>query len=197
MKKEQPTEESLQQIWERLAKAGYETDKFSVHSYGEIYEEILKPYRETAKNVLEIGLFSGNSLRMWEQYFTNAKVYGIDCDEQPHGGMADLRPMIAEGNHNIIIGDATNPADVEKYFKGIKFSVVIEDANHDPIQQQQIYLALKPYLEEGSICIIEDVVPKDGVITLFEGIDPETEVTILDRRHIKNRFDDCLIIIKN
>jgi hypothetical protein len=185
---------TLEEIYNKHKKGDW-PDKNSIHSYIPVYEEILAPYRHTAKNILEIGLMNGESLRMWTDYF-DGTVYGMDCSETPVDGLADLKPIMAEGKYNVCIGDATNPEDIERYFKGIKFSVVIEDANHDPLQQQQIYLALKPYLAEDSIYIIEDVVPKNGIITFFDGIDPMALATTLDRRHIKNRFDDCLIIIQ-
>jgi SAM-dependent methyltransferase len=164
-------------------------DKGTVHSYIEVYEEILSPYRKTAKNILEIGLMNGESLRMWTEYF-DGKVYGIDCDVKPIDGKADLFPIMAEGNHNVLIGDASNPEDIKLHFEGIKFDVVIEDAGHSIEQQLKIYSVLKPYIAEGGIYIIEDVqnIDKDGYLFAFS--------EIIDRRKIKGRYDDVLIIIK-
>ena len=123
---------SLQQIWDDMP---LKTDKGSVHSYIEHYERILAPYRETATNVLEIGLFNGASMLMWEKYFTKANIYGIDCIETPHNGLADLRPLIAEGNHNIIIGDATDDKFLKEHFNGKLIDVVIDDGNHNIMSQ--------------------------------------------------------------
>lgn len=191
------TTRSLNEIWVELAKQGHETDKNSVHSYIPVYEEILEPYRFTALNVLEVGLFNGSSMRMWEYYFQNAEVFGIDCDEQPHGGMADLRPMIAEGTHNIAIGDATDQYFIRKQLGRLKLDVVIEDAGHDLMQQLQIYYNLKPYLNKHSIYIIEDIQNIDANRSFFESIDPDKSIGILDRRHIKGRYDDVLVIIRD
>jgi hypothetical protein len=185
----------LQNIWDSLSAAGYKTDKGDLHSYVEVYEEILAPYRETAKNILEIGLFNGHSLRLWEEYFINADIYGIDCDEQPHGGMADLQPMIAEG-YKIVIGDAASPFDISKHFLGMKFDVVVEDANHNIEQQLEIYNNLKPYMNKGSIYIIEDIQDIDRHKWLFLSLSGVT-VEIIDRREIKQRYDDVLVIIKD
>jgi cephalosporin hydroxylase len=170
-----------------------------VHSYLSVYEEILAPYRTTAKNILEIGLFNGASLLMWEQYFAGA-VFGIDCSETPHGGMADLRPLIKEGTHNIFICDAESREAIKKCFHAfddIKFDVIIEDAGHDVEQQVKIYYALKPFLNKGSIYIIEDVQNIDKDKISFENIDREKEVTIIDRRNLRERYDDVIVIIKD
>lgn len=185
---------TLQQIWNSLAAAGYETDKGSVHSYIPVYEKILAPYRETAKNVLEIGLFNGHSLRMWEDYFISADIYGMDCDEKPHGGMADLSGVIADG-FNVFIGDAASPFDIAKHFLGMKFDVVIEDANHDIEQQLEIYNNLKPYLNKGAIYCIEDIQDIDKHKWLFLSLSG-VNVEIIDRRHIKGRYDDTLILLR-
>jgi hypothetical protein len=154
----------LQQIWDELP---YKSDKGDIHSYVSVYDEILAPYRTTAKNILEIGLFNGDSLLMWEQYFAG-RVYGVDCSETPHGGMADLRPLINKGTHDIFILDAENPNEVEKYFKDIKFDVIIEDAGHDVNQQARIYERFKPYIQEGGIYIIEDIQDIDKHKWFFE-----------------------------
>lgn len=185
---------TLQQIWEGME---MKSDKGDIHSYLPVYEEILAPYRHTAENVLEIGVFKGASLLMWEKYFTKAKVHGIDCDEQPHGGIADLRPLIAEGTHNIHILDATNEFQIHQAFRGMTFQVICDDGGHNLFSQLKSYEILSKYLDDNGLYIIEDVQDIDVSREMFHNIDPTKEVTILDRRHVKGRYDDTLIIIRN
>jgi cephalosporin hydroxylase len=186
---------TLKQLCAKYKKGDW-PDRDSVHSYIDIYEEILAPYRHTAQNILEIGLMSGESLRMWTEYF-DGTVYGMDCSVTPIDGLADLRPIMAENKYNICIGDATNEADIEKYFKGIKFNVVIEDSSHLLEHQLKIYNLLEPYMADNSIFIVEDVQDIDKDRTVFENIDPFKTVQIMDRRHLKGRYDDCLVVIKD
>jgi len=188
--------ETLSQIWERLAEEGYKSDKGDVHSYLPIYEEILAPYRGTHGNILEIGLFKGDSFRMWERYYCpDTRHYGIDCDLQPHGGLADLRPFILEGHERILIMDAANKNKVDQEFEGISFDVIIEDAGHDISQQVEIYNAFKNKIAKGGIYIIEDIQDIDRDRKVFENIDPDKNIQIVDRRLIKGRYDDVLVII--
>jgi hypothetical protein len=54
-----------------------------IHSYLPLYEKLLYPIRDTAKNILEVGIGNfiyknGGSVLLWSQYFSNAKIYGID-----------------------------------------------------------------------------------------------------------------------
>ncbi len=184
---------TLHQLYDKH-KRGAWPDKGDVHSYIDVYAEIFEPYREKAKNILEIGLMSGESLRMWAEYFTG-KVYGMDCEIKPVGGMADLTDAIAEG-YNIVIGDAASNVDVKKYFEGIKFDVIIEDAQHNIEQQVAIYNNLKKYLAKDGIYVIEDVQDIDATIDIFRTLDARRTIEIVDRRGIKGRYDDTLIIIQ-
>ena len=52
------------------------TDKNTVHSYLPLYQKLLLGKKETAKNVLEVGIYGGGSIKLWSDYFTNANVYG-------------------------------------------------------------------------------------------------------------------------
>jgi len=168
-------------------------DKNSVHSYIEVYEEILKPYRHINGNVLEIGLMSGESLRMWDEYFDYADVHGIDCSETPIDGKADLRPMIKEG-FLISIGDATNKDDIKRFYNYVKFDVVIDDGSHNTCDQLKTYNILENYMAEGGVYIIEDPQQLDEDKEKYIALHKSVE--IIDRRSIKNRYDDSLILIR-
>jgi hypothetical protein len=187
--------ESLSEICTKNT-VGLFPDKQTEHTYVEVYQEKLAPYRETAKNILEIGILGGQSLLMWEQYF-KGKCYGVDCDIAPIGGAYDLSPMIAEGTHNIIIMDGTSQTDIEKNFKDVMFDVIIDDGSHQLVHQLESYKHFKSHLNKGGIYIIEDIQNLDEDRAAFENIDGDKKVTILDRRSIKNRYDDVLIIIED
>jgi len=163
-------------------------DKNTSHSYIPVYEEILAPYRKAARMILEIGLMNGESLRMWDEYF-KGQVFGIDCSITPINGRADLNKVINDGYY-VSIGDATNPDDLFRYYEGMKFDVVIDDGSHNIEDQVKTHYILKDYMAEGSIYIIEDIQDIDAKKHLF------WEGEIIDRRHIKNRYDDVLVIYR-
>ena len=54
------------------------TDKVTIHSYVDLYQELLIKKKETAKNVLEVGICEGGSIKLWSDFFINADVYGLD-----------------------------------------------------------------------------------------------------------------------
>ena len=169
-------------------------DKGTVHSYIEVYEEIFAHYRHATTNFLEIGVLAGSSMRMWTEYFDTSKVYGIDIDERPLNGMFDLRPMLAEG-FDIKFFDASLPNEVEKHFAGVVFDVIIDDASHAIQHQMENYKNFKPHLSKGGIYVVEDVADIDAHRSMFESMDPTKNIKIYDRRHLKNRFDDVLVVL--
>ncbi len=61
------------------------TDKNTIHSYLPLYENLLKNKKETAKNVLEVGIgdfnqgiTNGGSIKLWHDYFINANIHALD-----------------------------------------------------------------------------------------------------------------------
>ena len=60
------------------------TDKDTTHSYLDLYDKLLSKRKETAKNILEIGIYQGGSIKLWHDYFTNANVYVLDIMHIDH-----------------------------------------------------------------------------------------------------------------
>ena len=45
------------------------TDKNTTHSYLPLYQQLLLSKKETAKNVLEVGVQTGGSIQLWNDFF--------------------------------------------------------------------------------------------------------------------------------
>lgn len=62
---------------------GHETDKSSLfHNYLNQYEFFLQKFKDKNFTLLELGVFRGSSVKMWRDYFENAKIVGVDIN--PH-----------------------------------------------------------------------------------------------------------------
>jgi len=179
---------TLQEIYENYTTPDGNGDKGTAHSYIEVYSDILKKYRNGC-TFIEIGVAGGLSMLMWQEYFENSKLFGVDIA----GGH---NKSLWEQKYTFIEIDATKPEFLEK-IEGVTFDVVIDDGSHIKEDQFASYNLLKNRMNKGGIYIIEDVVNIDSVKYEFQQIDPSKKVTILDRRHIKNRYDDVLIIIED
>ena len=161
-------------------------DKGTAHTYIDEYEKLLDQYRENS-TVLEIGICRGESLKMWNEYFINSKVYGIDITDE------HIKDLIGENKYNIIIGNACSE-DILKQLNDLTFDVIIDDGSHLINDQISSFNILKHRMKPNGIYIIEDVnnidLSTDRLTELHDNIQ------IIDNRHIKNRVDDVLAVYK-
>lgn len=99
------------------------------------------------KAILEIGVQTGDSLRMWMERFPNAKVVGIDIDPdcgKPEGA-------------TVIIGDGHDPDLLAKVWdEHGPFDLVIDDGSHQVAHQIRTFEALLPRIERGGMYVCED-----------------------------------------
>ena len=67
----------------------YITDKGTEHNYLEFYEHQFQNIRLEKNNILEIGVLHGGSLKLWNEYFPNSIIYGIENFSTPKSKYAD------------------------------------------------------------------------------------------------------------
>ena len=162
------------------------TDKGTAHSYVALYEELLAEYRHRDITVAEIGVWCGGSLLLWAEYFSRATIIGID---------ANLSHVVPEARGvpriRLVEGDATHPDLIGRHVEAA--DVVIDDGSHTLDDQLASAHALVPRLNPGGLYVIEDVWSLDNALRLQQEL-PGSE--IIDRRHVKGRFDDILVVYR-
>jgi hypothetical protein len=174
------------------------TDKDTSHSYLDVYEKLFRKKRDTATDVLEIGIgpahtLNGGSIKLWHDYFLNANIHAVD--------IIDYADIWSEIKHIYRIklypnSDAYSSEFVESTFDSKMFDIIIDDGPHtleSMISFVNLYL---PHLKQDGIAIIEDVQSTDWIPKILKHISHEYDVVVYDRRHIKNRWDDVLIVIQ-
>uniref|UniRef100_A0A6C0KXX7 Methyltransferase n=1 Tax=viral metagenome TaxID=1070528 RepID=A0A6C0KXX7_9ZZZZ len=170
------------------------TDKNTTHSYLELYEKLLNNKKYNAKNVLEIGVKEGGSIKLWHDYFENANIYGLD--------IIPIKYMWDEitNKERIKLGcfDAYNDSFFNEYFLNkIKFDFVLDDGPHTLESMIQFIKLYSSVLTDDGILIIEDVQSIDWIEILKNEV-PEDLIKFIefyDLRNIKNRYDDIVFVI--
>jgi len=130
----------------------YGTDKVE-HRYLSHYEAVLGHLRDKSIKMLEIGVFRGQSLLMWHEYFQNAEVHGADID-------FSLSEKNLEGNPRIRIHlmNCDFTSDLKTFARSNKdFDVIVDDGGHTMRQQQLAMKVLWKSLVPGGIFIMEDL----------------------------------------
>lgn len=128
------------------------------HNYLPIYDRYFAPIRQDVRKVLEIGVQSGNSLRMWRDYFPNAEIYGLDLDP--------ACKAVEEDRIRIAIGDQSNESDLAKLPDD--FDIIIDDGSHIPAHQINTFRYLfRNHMKERGVYAVEDCLNRPKVINWF------------------------------
>lgn len=133
-----------------LAK-NFQTDKgVGFHDYTEVYDDYFDKIKDQPMNFLEIGVFQGESLKMWEAYFKNATVIGLDINP-------DCAQYAGE-RRKVYIGSQTDDFILYKISKeNAPLSVIIDDGSHNWDHQIKTFNSAFPLLKPGGLYFIEDL----------------------------------------
>lgn len=175
----------------RLIDFARETDKFFAHQYIEVYEGLFEPIREKALNVLEVGVNTGNSHRMWRDYFHNAQIYGVDIFDFC-GGMKD------EERIDVRFMDAYSFAAIES-FGSLKFDVLIDDGPHT-FESLQFFVAnYCRLMAPNGVLVVEDIPHADWIPRLSQAVPDDLKMNSfgIDRRWVpdRNSINDELMFV--
>lgn len=155
------------------------TDKASSgHNYTRVYEKYLEPLRQEPLLIFEVGIGGyqypergGESLRMWERYFPNARIVGIDVyPKQIDGGD---RIFTEQGSQD---DEAFMASLVNKYGAP---DLIIDDASHVNKLTIRTFEILFPMLKPGGLYFCEDVHTSFWTLEYGGDPDPATRGTTL------------------
>ena len=172
------------------------TDKNTVHSYLPLYQKLLISKKETAKNVLEVGIYMGGSIKLWSDFFTNANVYGLDIINI-NNVWKDIK-----NKENIILYTSTDAYNNDFFItnflnKNIKCDFMLDDGPHTLESMKQFIKLYSQIMMDDGILIIEDVQSWEWIDILKNEVPENLKqfVKIYDLRKNKNRYDDIVFTI--
>jgi len=128
------------------------TDKSSDHhNYTEIYARCFANMRERPLKFLEIGIYKGNSVKLWEDYFPNAELHFMDIT-------LELAEYVSTRSH-YHVANQESPQELHKFIEetGGDFDIIIDDGGHTMNQQITSFENLFPHVKSGGMYVIEDL----------------------------------------
>lgn len=135
----------------------YGTDKGFPKSYiDKFYENKFKEYREKNINLLEIGVRSGASLKLWSEYFSNnSKIYGVDnLFDEKNNSVPINQEWVSGDSVEYIVGDAYDKQICDKFDE---IDILIDDGPHtfeSHVKLLELYL---PKIKKDGVVVIEDI----------------------------------------
>jgi len=161
---------------------GCATDKYWVHGYTPIYDQVLGHLQCRRLKLLEIGIFRGASLALWHAAFPWAKIYGIDKNATRHRkmtrGLDRITTWMGRQEDTDFLREQVIPSG--------PYDIVIDDCGHVPANQWATFESLWPAVARQGYYIIEDCWHS------YHDADNETNVprnlsTWVDRIYTKHR----------
>ncbi len=128
------------------------------HDYLHRYWKHFRDVQFTARKVVEVGVQTERSINMWEEFFPNATIFGLDIDP--------VCQNYAGGRKKIFIGDQTDERFQLEFIKetGGDFDIVIDDGLHSTYSMLKTFSYLYPALNDHGIYVIEDVQKKPAIL---------------------------------
>jgi len=168
----------------------YKTDKESRHQYcTSYYDQIFFNLKDKKLNILEIGIKNGSSLILWNEYFKNSIIYGIDNSDLI-GNRLDVYPRI-----KTIIQDAYRKEIINHL---PLFDIIIDDGPHTLESQIKFINNYFKKLNKNGKLIIEDILGNYNLNELLKEANKfSSNVKILDLRSKTKTEDSIIIEIQN
>ena len=194
----------------------FDTDKQAKdNAYLPLYLEYFERHgmkRDEPLHILEIGTNKGSSLRMWAEYFPNARVCGVDITHE-----YELPGMLEHPRIHTRIVDQGDRQELFDYGIGEEvcvnpdgFDIIIDDGSHDQTHQQVSWGALFSFVRRGGLYVIEDIItgenwwdgnlynkrriiPTRAVVQMLQQND-RLESPVMEEQektHILNTYDYC------
>ena len=104
--------------------------------------------RKNINNILEIGVFKGDSIKAWLEFFPNATIYGIDIFKRVRP--QDIK-VLNDDRVKWLKSDSTNIAvrdQIKKEWPRIRFDIIIDDGSHkqsDQLKALNHFYQYRPY----------------------------------------------------
>ena len=114
----------------------------------QIYEKYFFDFKDKELNLLEIGIDKGDSLRIWRDYFTNAKICGLDIEKKEFK-INGVEFFTGNQSDTSFLKSITN--------KYKNFDIIIDDGSHISKDVISSFNYLYPFLNDNGLYIIEDL----------------------------------------
>ena len=174
------------------------------HPYTAIYSMLMSQYKHNPVRFVEIGVASGASVNMWNNYFEKGTFYFFDSDQNFLNHSAQ---NVKAENNTFTIMDVSISESISSalHVTGGNLDIILDDSSHNTAHQKLIIHEALPFLRSGGMIIIEDISRNEPEETYMNNIkdiyDKFSFVSFIVTEHV-NRFspgwnnDKLLVLIK-
>jgi hypothetical protein len=119
------------------------------HNYTPVYEKYFESYRDQHIKFVEIGIDFGQSLKAWDEYFVNGKLFMLDINNFSHWNTNKITCIQANQSSKQDMINAGN-------LIGNEIDFLIDDGGHCMNHHQITFAEIFPKMKDGGLYFIED-----------------------------------------
>lgn len=148
---------------------------FHRHPYTTVYSMLFAPYKNKEIKFAEIGIASGGSVILWNNYFTNlsTRLQFFDRDQE----FLDTSKSFGFLRSSFNLMDVSVDGGITRALEGTgEYDIIVDDSSHSPGDQQRIAREAFPFIKSGGYMIIEDInrgIPDEQFEKNLESILPQ------------------------
>jgi hypothetical protein len=163
------------------------SDKGIAHTYIEsFYSNEFTPIRHNKITLVEVGVWRGKSLILFNDWFVNGNIIGIENLDFSHSTHFFNDVLIDMKNRNIkIITNDAYKKEVVDGFENESIDYLIEDGSHNIDEQVKCVELYYQKIKKGGKIIIEDVSDLDNNLQKFINLNIEYKLYDM-RRNTEN-----------
>jgi SAM-dependent methyltransferase len=139
------------------------------HAYTPIYSLLFTQMKNRPIDLAEIGIGHGGGLRIFREFFPEARLFGFEFDRR----WIDLVTGLGMEKTRIAFINVAEEDCITRAFEesGTRFDLIIDDASHIASHQINVIRRCAPFLKPGGMLIIEDIYNDSRAPeSLFEGV---------------------------
>lgn len=187
-------------FFEFYQNGGAISEKGKTHDYiRQWYCPEFTPRREEALTIVELGVFRGDGVRLFKDWFHNARVVGIDplIDGSFKAGVpqSTQAELLVHKDIEFIFKDAYD-MEVVNMFEDESIDYLIDDGPHTIESQLWCIEHYFPKIKKGGTILIEDVQDIGRDRKEFHEIAARLKVNAEIKENVGGKFDSVLVIIR-
>ena len=176
--------------WRNDTHYEFGTDKEFNHKYcTAFYDKEFLKYKYKNIRLLEIGVHRGGGLAVFQEYFKDGDIYGVDPMDFGAKQNCEKFPRV-----KIFYEDGYRQEFADKM---PDFDIIIDDGPHtreSHLQSLKVYLSkLKP----GGVFVIEDIAQIEWTKEYVMLVPNDMSYEVIDAREISNMSDSIMFVVRN
>jgi hypothetical protein len=187
-------------FFEFYVKNGSISEKGITHDYiRQWYSPEFTPRKDEHLTIVELGVFRGDGVRLFKDWFQNARVVGIDPLVEVSFGagvsQSTQEELLVHKDIEFIFKDAYT-LEVVNMFEDESIDYLIDDGPHTLDSQLWGIEYYFPKIKKGGVIVVEDIQDIHASRKDFQDLATRLNVGIEIIENTNRKFDSVLVIIR-